>query len=366
MSVDRSVYRSSHTQYVKALIRSDEGFIADTSDPTIDLKILPEGSSVSYDRTGDVRTTGTIVFISQGDGSYDLIDPLSIREIVPMYGVEVDGSVHWVSLGYLRVVSVKEERIGSGRKYTVDCLDRSTFISENKWSAPYRIDAGLTNPQAVKAIIDDRSPSFEILSVYADPTTNVTPLTVFDENDNPWSSSLKFTQADFCEQYFDKDGIFRMDKILEPELQSPTLVLGESDYSVMVSTLTAGISRKDVYNGVICKAEAPWLLVPVKGEFWDENPFSATYRYTFGDRPKIIGDAVATSQAQCEQIAEAEFKRISGVVEEVSFGLIKDPYVNVGEVIDVVNGQQVRRYVLDKLTFPLDLSPMTGSMRRKQ
>ena len=366
MAVDRSIYRASHTQHVKVFIRSDEGVIADTSDANSVISLIADSSSVSYDRTGEVRTRGTFTFLSQTNDAYDLVDPLQIREIVPMYGVSNGGSITWTSLGYLRVMTTKEERIGTNRKYTVECLDRSSFISDNKWSAPYRIAAGTTNPAAVKQIIDDRSPNFEILSVYADPTSNVTPLTVFDENDDPWKSSSKFTQADSCEQFFDKDGVFRMDKILDPDLQTPTLILGEEDYSVQINPLTSSVSRKDAYNGVICKAEAPWLLVPVRGEFWDEDPFSATYRYTFGDKPKIISDSVATTQAQCESIADAEFNRVSGVTEEISFGVIKDPHVNVGDVIDVVDSGSVKRYVLDKLNFPLSTSPMTGTMRRKK
>jgi hypothetical protein len=135
------------------------------------------------------------------------------------------------------------------------------------------------------------------------------------------------------------------------------------------------VNIREVYNGVICRGEAPWLLFPISGEFWDEEPTSETWRSgSFGEKPLIVGDSTATTNAQCATIAESEFHKVAGVSEEVVFNGLKDPILSVGDTLLVeaheLDGKYHEPgsglYTLDEITYPLGSRPMTGTVRRKR
>jgi hypothetical protein len=97
------------------------------------------------------------------------------------------------------------------------------------------------------------------------------------------------------------------------------------------------------------------------------DPLSPTYRPTFGDYPKEIDDAVATTDAQCAQAAEAEFKKSGGISEEFTINLMKNALLEVGDTIERLRPDEGRSalYVVEQFDFPMGTEPISGLIKRK-
>jgi hypothetical protein len=86
-----------------------------------------------------------------------------------------------------------------------------------------------------------------------------------------------------------------------------------------------------------------------------------------GSRPKKISDSLATTAAQCTSIAQAEFNKIKGVPEEVNFGTLRDPRLEVGDTVELYDESlgTTGFYVLNKLSINMASGKMSGVIRRR-
>lgn len=332
------------------------------------LVLIAESSHVDYDRLSDSRTTASLTFFLRNSAAQDLIDPVSFPEVAVYSGVYVGNTVEWIDLGTLGIFDVSFERTGHGVFATCQCGDRSTRVRDNPWKKPFQIAAGIDYYLGMQNIMVDRARGFT-------PDYNlgsnvlVTPALTFSESDDPWAAVLKLAQAVGAEAYFDRQGSMTAFPITDPKLIAPSLVIRPETTGVLVTPVKRQFGNRDVFNGVICKGEAPWLLFPVYGEIWDEDPISPSYRLgPFGEKPKVIGDALATTDAQCLAAATAEFLKISGVIETINFQTMKDPRLEVGDVIDELDNDLniSGRFVLDTYSYPLGTGPASGIVRRKR
>lgn len=332
------------------------------------LVLIAESSKVDYDRLSDTRTTAELTFLVRNTDAQDLIDPVNYPEVAVYSGVQVGSTIEWIDLGIMGIFDVSFDRTGHGVFATCQCGDRSTRIRDNAWKKPYQISAGIDYYAGIQAIVADRARGFTA-DYNIGSNALVTPSLTFSESDDPWAAVLKLAQAVGAEAYFDRQGSMAAFPITDPKLIAPSLVIRPDTTGVLITPVKRQYSNRDVFNGVICKGEAPWLLFPVYGEIWDEDPISPSYRLgPFGEKPKVIGDALATTDAQCLAAATAEFFRIAGVIETISFQTVKDPRLEVGDVIDQLDNDLnfSGRYVLDTYNYPLGMGSASGVVRRKR
>lgn len=333
------------------------------------LNLITQNSSVSYSRLDDTRMTADISFVVRDLSYLDYIDPTAFPELYIYSGVVINGVPEWIDMGVCGIADLELTRTGDTVYARCTTADRSGRIRDNAWKAPFQVAASTDYYLAMKNIVADRArgftPSYNIASL-ASPTT---PSMTFSEQDDPWAAVLKLAEAAGAEAYFDRQGAFNAFPVTDPLLTAPSLLLQPDTAGILITPVGRQWGNRDVYNGVICRGEAPWLLFPVSGEIWNEDPTSPGYRYgPFGEKPKVIGDALSTTDAQCLAAATAEFKRISGVIENISFNTIKDPRLEVGDVIDQLDDllQITGRYVLDTYVYPLGSGPAQGTVRRKR
>ena len=332
------------------------------------LLLISDSSKVDYDRLSDSRSTAELRFLVRNSAAQDLIDPVFYPEVAIYSGVEVGGLMEWIDMGTMGIYDVSFERTSHGVFATCQVGDRSTRVRDNPWKKPFQIAAGIDYYTGIVNIITDRArgftPEYNISS-----SALTTPSMTFSESDDPWAAVLKLAQAAGAEAYYDRQGALAAFPVTDPKLISPSLVLRNDVNGVLITPVKRQFGNRDVFNGVICKGEAPWLLFPVLGEIWDEDPTSPSYRLgPFGEKPKVIGDALATTDAQCLTAATAEYLKISGVIEVISFQTIKDPRIEVGDVIDQLDDDLnfSGRFVLDTYNFPLGRGPASGIVRRKR
>lgn len=326
--------------------------------------LLLEGV-VNADRLAESRRSGSAMFEVIGAEGFDYVDPLQDFEFVMQLGVELPTKIVWIPLAHLWSVSL-EHWTGNGRnRVQTTLVDGATRFREVPWKKTFAITGEPTYGAAIKLIVADRAtwPTYVVGDFGA---TTVPKGLAYSPDSDPWAEIWKLSQSVGGEVYHDPDGVIQLRPVATPTTSAPVLEIGSSEYSIVNEELSRKIDRSEVYNGVICRGSASWLLFPVSGEVWDDDPLSPTYRLgPFGERPKIIEDPVVTSSGQCATMAAAEFNRIAGVRQRISLNAIKDPTLEVGSFIRILQGDLVQGlYVLDTLQMDLVSFSMTASVRK--
>jgi hypothetical protein len=330
--------------------------------------MMSQGGDVQYDRTGDTRATANFNFLLRRSSAEYMLDPTLFPEVLSYAGVWTGSDYEWIQLGVFGIHSTNFDRRGESVTATSQATDRSAKLRDNPWSAPFQIAAGLDYYAAIKAVVDNRAKGFTPLyNISSNALT--TPTLNYADGEDPWGVVIKLAEAVGAEAYFDRQGCVAAFPVPDPLVTAPNIVLsGDRAESILITPVSRETSIREFFNGVICRGEASWLLFPVSGEVWESNPLSPGYRATFGDKPKIIGDALATTDAQCLAAAQAEYNKIGGVIEKIDFTTLKDPRIEVGDIVDQQDDALgvYGRYVLDSYTFPLGAGPASGLVRRKR
>lgn len=327
--------------------------------------VVLRGGSVDIDRTAAVRRTLTLdVMIEDKSLFVNKLDPIYGYSIKPYRGVVLaDGTKEYVQLGEFKAVNYGNRETGGALLTTLKAYDLSYSISRNKWSAPYQVTSGTNYMDAIKAIAEDRASGFDI--VFNAPTvTDTTPDMFFSERDDPWKAMTDIALGIGYELYFDYAGALTAEKTPDPATQ-PALI-DITDGGVRISDIERSGDLTDTYNGVIVRASAPWLLFPIEGEAWDDDPTSPTWREgPFGEAPKVIDDPVVTSVPQCEAAALTELRKILGKAEEISFETLVDPRVDGGAVIVLRESASnvISRHVVQTYRIPLVSGSSSGTVR---
>lgn len=359
--------KGSHKQLSRVEVYIDQELVEDTYYGGDFLVLDANGSSVNYQRLQETRTTARINFWERTNNSYASLDPLSNVEIHPYHGIQAEGQEFWFPLGALRLVDSDEEHHRGRIKMSTNCVDRSEVFRENKWISPFVVEEDTPYPTAALSVLQDRIQSFDLEWVFEEPSSRLSPLTHFSASDEPWTQARKMAEADECELYFSKEGIARFEKIADPLELVPVIILNGDTPHVQIGGINRKASRRELINGVICRGSAPWLLFPVSGAAWDEDPLSRINRFSgFGEKPFHIDDPLATSDEQCEGIAEAELKRRQGVCFDITFNMNKDPFLSVAQTVENISPEFCSFFAIEELTFPLGAGSQTGIVRRKK
>jgi hypothetical protein len=360
-------FRGNEVQLSRVIVEVDGEIFDDTYYNQQHLALDAEGSSVSYDRQGEARTSGNFAFHAKTVDGLEALDPITGAVLYPMSGTIVEGQIIWVPLGKLVIEEGTTQRTRVDGHVQVSVVDLSERVRERKWKAPFQTGGG-TYRAAIEAILADRVTGLADFNVFTYLyTTENAPDVTYTEDDDPWSMAFNLSISSRSELYFEKNGYLALDEVPDPANLRPVYHLGGGQISTEIGRREIAVSRRDVYNGVIVKGEAPWLLFPISGEYWDDNPGSDTYRGRFGEKPYKMGSPTASTDAQCDEIAETEYHRRAGVTEEVTFRMLKDPILEVGRLLAVVDTEdQDLFYLLDRLEYPMGAQPMSGTIRRKR
>ena len=359
---------SGATYASRAVIYNSGQVVEDTYYGGSYLTLLADDSSVSYDRSGDSRTSASVSFLMMKDDAETIVDPLSFSEISLHSGIMIGAEIEWIDLGILCVESISAVRTGDSVVISVSCIDRSSRIRNNAWKSPYQVASGLDYYVGIKNIVTDRARGFTPDFNLGSNALTTTALN-FGESEDPWAAAMKLAEAVGAELYFDRQGSVTAMPIPDPLTTAPSLSFKNQESGMLLTPVTRSFSNGDTFNGVICRGEAPWLLIPVTGEIWDDDPLSNTYRLgPFGEKPKIIGDSLASTDAQCLAAATAEWNRVKGAVENITFETVKDPRLEVGDIIDELDEilSITGRYVLETYSYPLGSGQATGLVKRKR
>lgn len=267
----------------------------------------------------------------------DLITPYG-NEIRPYRGVKFgpDDS-ELVPLGVFVITKVSTVESISGVNISIEGVDRSFLISQNKWSEPYVIAPGSKVDDVVSDIAVNRLPTVLVNLPIIPYNIGSTPLVLgLDSTKNdPWQDIIDICFASGYDVFFDMFGVMTA---------RPLVSLGASEavatYSDLQAKVVTDISRQmssdNIYNGVIVLVDNSGLTVPIRVETWDNDPSSPTYYMgKLGKRPFLMSSTLPTTVGQAQDMANTKLLTILGQNEEIIWSQIVNPALNVYDTIQI-------------------------------
>ena len=360
-----TLVRQTHTVCAKVEVWSGRNLIV-SSDYDTSVSLI--GGQVTINRTADSRRTCSLdIMLSSLSDYRSFFDPLLGYDIIPSRGIIYsDGTREYVPLGVFKADTVDSEIRTDGMTISLNGFDRSRSIAMNPWSVPFSIASGTEYTAAMQAIITSRASGFTPEYSMTVSANNLPGALFFTNRDNAWQQIDRLATAIGYDVFFDNIGVCVARPIVDPNTAPVVLDLTAGSTALRLGNLKKNINVGETYNGVIVRGSAPWLLFPVTGEAWDDDPASPTWRGgPFGARAKVIDNAVVTNGTQATAAAQAELFNTLGAVERISFATLPDPRLDVNDVVRIYDGDLgvYGKYVIESLTIPMNRGQVTGSVR---
>lgn len=326
---------------------------------------LVESPTATLDGTASIRSTM----------SFTLLDPLdrylvrgSVNDVLSPFGTEVrlwrgvvlpGGSEELVPIGTYRIET--NDPTEDDHVLTVTGKDRSSIVSR-KAPRPLAIPNGTSLEAAVTRIVLHMLPT----AVFDLPPTNDRVATMLIKaGDNPWDVAVQLAALHGYALYVDRMGVFRMDPTAPG---SPVWIFGAGDRNTFTAKPSVRNGRNSsVPNGFIVSSNTAGSdSAGVRGEAWDENPDSPTYRWgPYGENAEHVSSDKVTTVDAARRGAEMLLRRALGRVGEVSFSSVPNPALDPNDVVLVQTAAGgVGVYYISQLTIPLTASEsMSGTLR---
>lgn len=271
-------------------------------------------------------------------------------EIAVERGLMVAGVAEMVPLGVFVVDSditqTNEEAI------TVNAADRSRRISMARWTQPYVVSAGTDVGTAIAGILTDRWPAVTVGFSTVGITTATQAVMQPGADSDPWKDARSFAEAHGYDLYFDGEGVAQMRVIPDPSTAVVNAIYQEGEASIVVSQTRSSLLMQ-VVNGVIATGEGTEVATVYRGEAWDDDPLSPTYRHgPMGQVPGFYSSPLLNTQAAVDAAAVTQLSKRKGKAEQLSWDLIVNPAHEDSDVIEFV-GTTTRRFMLDEVIVPL-------------
>jgi hypothetical protein len=263
----------------------------------------------------------------------DLVNPF-FSKITPWAGIRyADGEEEWVPCGEVFVsdLDVVEEDSGAVR-WRLNTFDASSRL-KSKMPVPYVI-AGDTDPTAVVAPL--LHPRFPSLTIVRTPTPyRVGPL-IIREGSSPWEEAQRLVTSTGLELAVNRLGLGTMQaRVTDASIVDPVWSFDELDRPdfAEVERRQTLQDRPNVIVVIGTHPNAPGVV----GIAFDNDPRSDTYRYggEYGEVVEEENSEQVFSNPQANAMASALLSARLGPQDQVTFKAIRNPALDVGDVVIV-------------------------------
>ena len=341
-----------------------------TEDDSLGLKLT--GGTITADRTitggGDTpqaRPRQTNLQLVETDDAPDdltsVISRTSGHELRVSFGLSTD---ELFPQGVFGIASRRRRFTGDGWEWTVGGYDRSRRVSRARFTEPYTIGDGAACTTLVD-LIRSRIP-FDIDVILEASSGCSLPETAFTVNADPMVAAHKLAAAAGFFVRFDANGALRTGPIVD---DFDDVAWDYSGNAVTFDGLEISDDDGEIYNGVIVIGDGSFLLFPVRGEAWIEDPADPLSRNgPLGERPLIIRNGLVATEDQANAAAAAELNLLPGGGEVTTWTAAPNPAHELGDVfaIELPAAGIDDRWVLDAYTLNLATGAMSGTSRKRR
>lgn len=183
-----------------------------------------------------------------------------------------------------------------------------------------------------------------------------------------WDVIRDVSHSNNYEVFFDNEGYLFMREFRDPLLTPPTLELSAGLGGNLISR-GGKTSDSQLFNHIVVVGESSDSSTPpVYAEAINTTPTSPTSVAEIGDRVAVTTLSMITTIQQAQKYANT-LLAVSALEEfELDFEATMLPWIEAGDILEMKRSDSrywgPDRYLLTNLSFPLDLTPMSGNGKR--
>lgn len=183
-----------------------------------------------------------------------------------------------------------------------------------------------------------------------------------------WDVIRDVSNSNNYEVFFDNEGYLVMREFRDPLTTPATLELSVGVGGNLISR-GGKTSDSQLFNHIVVVGESSDSSTPpVYAEALNTSPTSPTSIDEIGDRVSITTLSLITTVTQAQEYANS-ILAVSALEEfELNFEATLLPWIEVGDIVEMKKSDSrywgPDRYLLTSLSFPLDLTPMSGNGKR--
>lgn len=332
--------------------------------PLYELPIV--SGNIQFNTSADVNASLSLETVwPWPETSADLFNPYGTEIFVERSVVYGDGIREWVSLGYFRINSIKQELVPNG-PVTVTAEDRMAHVRDAKPTAPNQFTAGTSVGAVLDLVIGDVVLGVTTVYDFSAYTTLLTGDHILDDDRIKFVNELISAYGKVA--YFDYQGRFSVKSNPGIATNAPVWRVNSGRYGVMAS-MSREIGREGVYNSVIASGEPVGEQAPVRAEVRDLVTTSPTYWFgPFGKIPKFFSSSFMTTVDQCTTAATAMLAESTGLPYTVGLGTVPNPALEGWDVITVSYDERRtdETHIIDQITYGLAVGDTMQIQTRKQ
>lgn len=192
----------------------------------------------------------------------------------------------------------------------------------------------------------------------------------FDRGTSRWDIVKGALESFGYERFFDAHGNFVVRKYNDPSTTPSAWVFKGGEDGNLVS-VDSSVNDSLIYNKIVVTgtpADSESNPVGYYGEAEVADVTAATHRDRIGERVLTIDADWVSSDAECVELAVQRLKIAALESYEINFSSIFYPWMEVGEIVTILDPKALdhepTRFLLDNLSYPLDLGPMSGTSKR--
>lgn len=310
-----------------------------------------EDGDVTYDATAQV--VGTLDLTTDGNG----FDPRPGRHLLQPYGneiwlargVQVGGSVEYVSLGYYMITDVEQDQAPNG-PLRISGSDRMQKIIDAQLISPVSFAASNSVADVFETLVLPIYPSLTIDYDW-DATSDLLGSAQVTDNDR-----YQFL-ADLCTtrgkiMYFDYQGHLAIKS--PPGPSAPVIQVPGGEDGVLVSAART-LSRDGVANAMVVQADGADDSAAPLAIAYDSDPASPTYYYgPYGRVPQFWSNPLVTTTAQAQAAASLMLAKAIRLPLTADWSAVPNPALEPWDVVRLAYpGGDGATLIIDTLTIPL-------------
>jgi hypothetical protein len=190
----------------------------------------------------------------------------------------------------------------------------------------------------------------------------------FERDTERWKIIKDACTAFDYECYFDAQGYLVVRKFNDPTT-SPIFHEFSTGPSGNLVDFNRSINDSRIYNIInVFGDPVEEGRLPYFGQAINDDPTSPTSTVNLGKRPFTYAFNYFSSDQECESLARSRLTVMGLESYDIDFTSIYYPWMEVGEIVRILdpyrNNTDPTRFLMDSVTLPLGLAPMSGTGKR--